>query len=151
MQEPSDESTTTTTRPARAPWYFRAYPQLALSIVFSASAQPLLKKGADRVHLVMDAAHAPDWHSPLYFLMDLWAWLGIAAIIASLLSWLYALKTVPLNIAFNLAGIIHVMVPLASWIFLGEFISPLRWSGIFLVTVGVIVTAKEAVRLEEKL
>lgn len=137
--------------PARTPWYFGAYHQLALSIVFSASAQPLLKKGADRVHLVMEAAHAPDWHSPFYFLLDLWAWLGIVAIIASLLSWLHALKTVPLNIAFNLAGIIHVLVPLASWMFLGEFISPLRWSGILLVTLGVVITAKEAVRLEEKL
>ena len=132
-------------------WHSRPYVQLALSILFSAAAQPLLKEGADRVHQIMMAAHAPEWQTPLYFLANGWAWLGIAAIIASLLGWLYALKTVPLNIAFNLAGITHVLVPLASWLFLGEHISLLRWSGIACVTLGVFITAQEAVRLEEKL
>jgi undecaprenyl phosphate-alpha-L-ara4N flippase subunit ArnF len=136
---------------ARAPWYRGAYYQLAFSILLSTASQPLLKIGADHVHVVMEAARAPSWQTPVYFLMSGWAWLGIFAQIASLLSWVYALRSVQLNIAFNLTGIAHVLVPLASWIFLGEFISPLRWVGILLVFLGVLITAQEAVKLEEKL
>jgi multidrug transporter EmrE-like cation transporter len=139
------------TEPPPRSWHTRPYVQLAISILFSAAAQPLLKAGADAVRHKMEAVAAPSWQTPLYFLLNGWAWLGIAAIISSLLGWLYALRTVPLNIAFNLAGITQVLVPLVCWIILGEQISPLRWAGILCVTLGVAVTAKEAVRLEEKL
>jgi undecaprenyl phosphate-alpha-L-ara4N flippase subunit ArnF len=135
----------------RAPWYRGAYYQLALSILLSTASQPLLKVGADQVHLVMKAAQAASWQTPVYFLMNGWAWLGISAQIVSLLGWVYALRSVQLNIAFNLTGIAHVLVPLASWVFLGEYISPLRWAGILLVFLGVVITAQEAVKLEEKL
>jgi multidrug transporter EmrE-like cation transporter len=134
---------------APLPWYWRPYLHLTLSILFSAAAQPLLKVGVDQVHLA--AANAPGWQKPLFWLSNGWVWLGIGSIIASLVGWLQALKTVPLNIAFNLAGFTHVLVPLSSLALLGEHISPLRWAGILLVGAGVVITAKEAVRLEEKL
>jgi multidrug transporter EmrE-like cation transporter len=137
--------------PRRAPvrWHLQPYLHVALSIVFSAAAQPLLKLGADEVHAA--ASGGPAWLLPLRWLASAWIWLGIGAIIASLLSWLHALRTVPLTIAFNLSGFIHVLVPLASWAMLGERIGPLRAAGIALVVLGVIITAKEAVKLEEKL
>jgi drug/metabolite transporter (DMT)-like permease len=136
---------------ALLPWYLRPYLHLWLSIVFSASSQPLMKQGADQVRVVMTHAGAPEWQGPFYFLANGWIWLAIGAIITSLLSWMYALKTVPLTIAFNLAAIIHVLVPLASWLFLGEQISLTRWAGITLVFLGVLIIAREAGRLEEKL
>ncbi len=45
----------------------------------------------------------------------------------------------------------HILVPLSSWIFLGEAILPRRWLGIGLVLVGLLIVAKPAARLEEKL
>ena len=80
-----------------------------------------------------------------------WVWLGIAAILGSLFSWLYVLRTIPLSIAFAFAGAIHILVPLGSWFCLGETISAKRWLGILLVTAGVLVSAKPATAVEEKL
>jgi drug/metabolite transporter (DMT)-like permease len=77
--------------------------------------------------------------------------LGILAIIASLFSWLFALKSVPLIIAFNLAAANHIMVAIGSWLFLGEAISSRRWIGIFLVALGVFFIARPVARAEEKL
>jgi drug/metabolite transporter (DMT)-like permease len=71
--------------------------------------------------------------------------------IGSLFSSLYALRSVPLNIAWNLGGVAYVIVPLLSWGFLHDHISLQRWLGIAMVALGVVVTAREAVRLEEKL
>lgn len=124
-------------------WFFGAYVQISISVVLSAASQVLMKLGAD------DAGHG----ELLAFtgLRSGWVWLGIIALIASLVSWLHALRSVPLNIAFNLACLTHALVPLSCWIFLGETIPLKRWLGIALVIAGVVVVARPLMRLEEKL
>ncbi len=117
--------------------------QIALSIALSAAAQVLLKLGigakADGGWLGLEALHSG------------WVWLGIGAMIGSLLSWLYALRFIALSVAFTLAGAIHALVPVGCWIFLGETISAKRWLGIAMVVAGVVVSAKPATIVEEKL
>jgi drug/metabolite transporter (DMT)-like permease len=71
--------------------------------------------------------------------------------VTSLFSWLYGLRFVPLNIAFNLAGLVQVLVPLAAWLLLGERIGPTRACGILLVCTGVFIVARPLMRVEEKL
>jgi drug/metabolite transporter (DMT)-like permease len=78
-------------------------------------------------------------------------WLVFGALVGSLFFWLYGLKFVPLNIAFNLAGLVQVLVPVASWLFLGERIGLLRGTGILLVCAGVFVVARPLMQVEEKL
>ena len=71
--------------------------------------------------------------------------------VTSLFSWLYALRFVALNIAFNLAAILHAIVPLCGWLVLHETIGLKRGCGIALVVVGVLVIARAAYEAEEKL
>lgn len=107
----------------------------------------LLKRGASKT---ASAAGAWGWTgiaglgSPL-------VWLGILLVIISFLSWIYVLKHVPLTIAFPLASVVHVFVPLCSWIFLGEIISMRRWWGISLVLLGLVIVAKPLAKIEERL
>jgi multidrug transporter EmrE-like cation transporter len=119
------------------------YAQLALSILFSAAAQVFLKLGAG-------TGAGGSWLG-LEGLRSGWVWMGIGALVASLFSWLYALRFVPLSIAFTLAGAVHALVPIASWIWLGETISGKRGLGILLVIAGVVISAKPATAVEEKL
>ena len=116
--------------------------QLNLSIVLSAASQVLLKLGA---------THGPEL-GVLGFagLRSGWVWLGIAAMIASLLSWLYALRFIALSVAFTMSGAVHALVPVACWGLLGETIPIRRWLGIVLVIAGVLVSAKPATAVEEK-
>src|SRR3989442_3293471 len=102
---------------ARGHWFFNAYVQIALSILLSVASQVLMKLGAN------ESVH--DAWLGFSGLRSGWVWLGIVTMISSLVCWLHALRTVPLNIAFNLACIAHAVVPLSSWIFLGETI-PLK-------------------------
>ena len=118
------------------------YTQIALSIALSAVAQLFLKRGSDEA--TAGALGLGGLHSP-------WVWGGIAAMVASLFSWLYALRFVPVGLANNLAGAIHVLVPVGCWVWLGETISGRRWLGIALVIAGVIVSARPAAAAEEKL
>ena len=127
----------------RVGWFFNPYTQILLSILLSTAAQLCLKKGADK-------AVAEIWLG-VEGLRSGWVWLAICAMVASLFSWLYGLRFVPLNIAFNLAGLVQVLVPLAAWLLLGERIGVTRGCGILLVCTGVFIVARPLMRVEEKL
>jgi len=96
--------------------FLHPYLQLSISIVLTAAAI-FLKIGVD-IRL-----GAPGYG----FLVSLWIWTGISAILLSLFSWLYALKSVPLIVAFNLAATNHILVAIGAWAFLGEKITQQRW------------------------
>jgi drug/metabolite transporter (DMT)-like permease len=128
---------------SRKPRFSHPYLQLCISIILTAASQIFLKIG-------VDTQFVSPWYTDSNF-FSFWIWLGILAIIGSLLSWLYALKSVPLIIAYNLAAANHILVALGSWLFLGEAISYRRWIGIFLVAIGVFFIARPAARAEEKL
>ena len=80
-----------------------------------------------------------------------WTWAGIACHILSFASWLHVLRFVPLNVAFSLISVVHVLVPLGAWLFLGEPISLTRWLGIGLVLAGIALVARPAARAEAEL
>ena len=96
-------------------------------------------------------------------LSEVWSWTGVTALaspltwlamglmIISLVSWLYVLRYIPLSIAFPVSRVVDILVPLSCWIVLNENISARRWCGIALVVLGLILTAKPAAQLEEKL
>jgi drug/metabolite transporter (DMT)-like permease len=123
--------------------FFHPYLQLFISVLLTAVSQIFLKFG-------VDTQFVSPWYTATNF-FAFWIWLGILAIVGSLFSWLFALKSVPLIIAFNLAATNHIMVAIGSWLFLGETISLQRWIGILLVALGVLFVARPAARAEEEL
>jgi drug/metabolite transporter (DMT)-like permease len=128
-------------RPFANPWL-----QLALEALFVTASETCLKLGA------AETARVKGWEwTGLTSLASLWIWLGILFVILSFLSWIYVLKHIPLSIAFPLSNVVHVLVPLSCWFYLGEYISPRRWCGIGIVILGLIVVAKPVAKIEEKL
>jgi drug/metabolite transporter (DMT)-like permease len=120
---------------------------LALSILFVTIYELLLKRGA------IDTAHLSDrwaW-TGVTGLASPYVWLAILFVILSLITWLHVLRYIPLSLAFPISQVVHVLVPLCSWLFLGESIIDLRWYGIALVSLGLAVVAKPVARLEERL
>jgi drug/metabolite transporter (DMT)-like permease len=96
----------------------------------------------------VDSRLGTPWYG---FPVSLWIWTGISAILLSLFSWLYALKSVPLIVAFNLAATNHILVAIGACAFLGEKITQQRWLGISLVALGAFFIARSSSRAEEKL
>ena len=127
----------------RKGWFFNPYMQISLSILLSAAAQLCLKRGADN--------SVPEIWLGVEGLRSGWVWLGILAMVTSLISWLYGLRFVALNIAVNLGGVVQVLVPLGGWLLLGEHIGPTRACGIILVCAGVFTVARPLTMMEEKL
>jgi drug/metabolite transporter (DMT)-like permease len=125
------------------PWF-----HLALSVLFVAVYQLLLKLGATETAHLASARWA--W-TGLSGLASVYVWLGLPLILLSLLTWLQVLRFIPLSIAFPISQVPHVLVPLCSWLILGESINSLRWCGIALVSLGLALVAKPVARLEERL
>jgi len=133
--------------PKPAPGLFwNPYLQIFVTVLLTAAAQILLKVGAN--YSSGDNSVA-SW---LGFteLGSAWTWLGIFAFVASFGGWLYALRFLPLGLAFALTNGVHVFVPIGSWYFLGEHISLLRGAGIVIIIAGILLLAQSVAKVEEK-
>jgi drug/metabolite transporter (DMT)-like permease len=120
---------------------------LAISVTCVAIYELLLKRGAAET-----ANPNSSWSwTGLSGLGSIYVWIAIVFVIVSLLTWLYVLRYLPLSIAFPFSQAVHVLVPLGSWLILGENIVTLRWIGIAVVSLGLAVVAKPIARIEEEL
>jgi multidrug transporter EmrE-like cation transporter len=135
------------TLPKPAPGLFwNPFLQIFLTVLLTAAAQVLLKIGAD-----YSAANNSFWSwVGLAELGSWWTWLGIFAFVASFGGWLYALRFLPLGLAFALTNGVHIFVPIGSLLFLGEHISLLRGSGILVIIAGILLLAQSVAKAEEK-
>jgi undecaprenyl phosphate-alpha-L-ara4N flippase subunit ArnE len=126
--------------------FWNPYLQIFLTVLLTSAAQILLKVGAD------SSASDNSLFSWLgvHELASGWTWLGILAFIASFGGWLYALRFLPLGIAFALTNGVHIFVPLGALIFLHEQISPLRGTGIAVIIAGILLLAQSVARAEER-
>jgi drug/metabolite transporter (DMT)-like permease len=135
------------TLPKPAPGLFwNPYLQIFVTVLLTAAAQILLKIGADQ-----SAGNDSAWSwLGLAELGSGMTWLGILAFVASFGGWLYALRFLPLGLAFALTNGVHIFVPLGSWLFLGEHIGLLRASGILVIIAGILLLTQSVAKVEEK-
>lgn len=68
-----------------------------------------------------------------------WIWLGIFCYICEFFVWMAFISEMPLSTAIMLGSINIVAIMMAGRIFFRETFSPLRISGILLITLGVAV------------
>lgn len=135
------------TLPKPAPGLFwNPYLQIFLTVLLTAAAQILLKVGAD--HSAGDNS-ALSWLG-IKELGSGMTWLGIFAFVASFGGWLYALRFLPLGLAFALTNGVHIFVPLGSWYFLGDHIGWTRGCGIAIIVAGILLLAQSVAKVEEK-
>ena len=128
-------------------WFFHPLLQLALGAILVTVSELLLRRGAES----FAGANGAQSLFGIAALASGWTWLGILCYIASFLSWIVVLRRLPLSIAFPAINIVHVLIPIGCWLFLGESISPRRWTGIALVVCGILLLARSFVKAEEQL
>lgn len=127
--------------------FLNPYFQIIFGAVLVTGAELFLKLGA----VETAAASTQTWAwTGLGTLASRWVWWGILLMVLSFLSWIWALKFLPLAIAYPISNVVHIFVPLSCWWFLGELIDFRRWCGISLVLLGLIVVAKPFSKIEER-
>jgi len=128
-------------------WFLHPYVQLGFGALLVTASELLLKRGAVAVPAATGLA---AWVG-IMALASGWTWLGIVTYILSFVSWIHVLRSLPLNIAFPAINIVHILVPLGAWAFLGEAIPARRWVGIVLVIVGIVLIVRPVAKAEAML
>ena len=101
------------------------------AVAFSVLGQLFLKSGAQhlaglgRFEFLTGAAR------------DMHVLLGIAAMAASTLCWLYVLRVAPLSRAYGLTSLTYVLTPLAGVLLFGEQIRRMHGVGTVLILIGI--------------
>ena len=116
---------------------------LALSAtLIAAVGQLLLKSGMDQVGPVSRA----DLSSPLPLLLTVFSnpliLVAIPLYVAGFLTWLIVLSKLDLSYAYLFLAVTYVLVPLLSWLFLGEHVPAMRWIGIAVICLGLILVGR---------
>ena len=122
--------------------YQLAYVLVAVTLVVTG--QTLLKVGMTRVGPIgRDRLREPG--ALVRDVASRWqVWVGLALYALSAATWILALATVPLSVAYPFLGLSYVFIAGISVIALGEWLTPAQWLGIGLVVVGVVTVALTA-------
>lgn len=67
---------------------------------------------------------------------------GFASYGISSLFWIAVLSKINLSLAYPMLALNYVLVPLTAWFFLSEQIPPLRWVGMGVIIIGVIIISR---------
>lgn len=73
-----------------------------------------------------------------------WLWLGILLYMVNFFLWITILSRIDLSVAFPIASLPYIIVPLLAIFFLHENVNLLRWVGIFIIIAGIVLISKTA-------
>jgi drug/metabolite transporter (DMT)-like permease len=71
-------------------------------------------------------------------------WCGVASLITFMVSWMLALSWADYSFVRPASSLAYGIVALLGWLMLGEHVSPLRWAGIAVICMGVVVVGRTA-------
>lgn len=67
---------------------------------------------------------------------------GLALYVLGAISWMAVLSRVPLSFAYPLLALGYAVTPVLAWLVLRESLSPMRWVGIAVISLGVILVTR---------
>jgi drug/metabolite transporter (DMT)-like permease len=114
---------------------------ILLAVFFNTAAQLVLKVGMDKIG-VFDFSWANLIPITLKIILSPWIALGIFIYVGSVFVWLMVLSRAPVSIAYPISSLGYVTSAIAACYFLGENLSILRITGIFVILIGVYLVAK---------
>ena len=115
---------------------------ILVSVGLAVAGQVFLKVGMGQVGSIGSSSIA-NWQSTLFKVITTpQVWIGLLLYGLSALSWLIVLSRVDLSFAYPFAALGYAAVVLVSWLYLKEPISLLRWWGVLVICVGVILIAR---------
>jgi uncharacterized membrane protein len=117
----------------------KTYVILALMVIAGAAGDVLLSKGMKQI----GALNA--W-TPAAILDFLWhvfthptVWIGISGLIAYFICYSLLLSWADFSYVLPASALTYVLVPLLAYFWLHEHVRSLRWAGIFLIFLGVVM------------
>lgn len=120
-------------------WHGLIY--VIVSVTFVVTGQTLLKVGMTRVGPI-DRSRLAKPADLFASVISKWqVWVGLSLYVVSAATWILALSTVPLSVAYPFLGLSYVGIAAISVLALGEWLTPAQWIGLAFVISGVLTVA----------
>lgn len=112
---------------------------MATSIILAIAGQLLMKKG------MMSFGTFPVSQMlvniiPMF--LNPWVFIGFVCFGLSSLFWLVVLSRMELSLVYPMVSVAYVVVAIFSWYFFKENLTVVRWAGIGLIILGVILISR---------
>lgn len=113
-----------------------------LMIVFvtcsTLGSQLLVKRAVTQIALRDPVPHGLQWLIAACLSPEVITAVAIQGI--GFIVWVVVVSRVKLGVAFAISGsFFYILIALASWLFYGERLGPLQWTGLLLVSAGVLL------------
>jgi multidrug transporter EmrE-like cation transporter len=121
----------------------RYLPLILLGVLLNAAAQLCLKQGMRQVgHFAFSLSNLV----PIGFKVALnpFVFAGLTCYVVSVVVWLLALSRVEVSYAYPLLSVGYIVTAFAGQLFFGEALGPMRWAGILVICLGVILVTRSA-------
>ncbi len=126
--------------------HLKTYALILVIIIFAPLGSVLLGKGMKGV----GSAHGWTLHDLVPILVRIlsneYIWLGIASLLTFFVAYMLILSWADYSYVQPSTSLSYASVAILSHFFLAEHISPLRWSGIFVISIGVFIVGRTSPR-----
>ncbi len=124
------------------PFQAKTYLLLILIVLFSATGNTLLGKGMKQIGEVRD--YSP-WALIAVFVKAFisgWIWLGIGSLLLFLACLMVVLSWADYSFVSPAVAVSYALAPLMSHFLLREPVTPIRWTGVGLISLGVLLVTR---------
>jgi len=121
----------------------RYLPLILLGVFLNAFAQIALKQGMRGVgHFAFSFENILPIGSRVF--LNPFVLTGLFCYVISVLVWLMALSRVDVSYAYPLLSVGYIVAAVAGQIFFNEALTPVRWTGIVVICIGVFLITRSA-------
>jgi drug/metabolite transporter (DMT)-like permease len=101
-----------------------------------------LKLGMLQTGRIDTAAMSQPLHIALHVLSSPLVVVGLAFYALGAVAWVTVLSRVPLSLAYPNLALSYAFTPVLAWLLLGESVPSLRWLGIGVICLGVLIVSR---------
>jgi drug/metabolite transporter (DMT)-like permease len=127
----------------------RTLVMVALMVSCSSSGDLLLSKGMKQIGAVNFSSAGALGDAFVRIISNGTIWLGILALILSMVSYMVTLSWADYSFVQPAAAIGYAVVPFLGYLLLGESVKPLRWAGVLCIFTGVLLITRTHPRTTE--
>jgi uncharacterized membrane protein len=124
----------------------KTYVFVALVVLFNSLGNVLLSKGMKEVGELHASSCSVLGALFVKTFTSGWIWLGIGSLLLFLICYLLVLSWADYSYVLPASAIGYALVPLLGHFLLGELVSSVRWVGVTLICVGVLLVTRTAPR-----
>ena len=130
--------------------HLKTYFFILLMVVFGPLGNVLLGKGMKRIGAVHVVSLTQVGHLLLRILTSPTIWAGIVSLLSFFLAYMLVLSWADYSYVQPASSVSYAMVALLAHFLLREVISPLRWLGVLIICMGVLVVGYTPPRTTER-